>query len=313
MLGDERAPNRQRRQPRCPRRLIARLDGPPRRRRSRLAEPRLGRRRYPHHDGIRRTAFLRGFSGGPKMVAPGLAGLETVLTLHDAARIAHPSARWGITEGNPVHDDVRAIAAATARRVRSRRDPRRRPADRGGLRRRIALDARGSVQEGQASRDAPAPGRFDVVVTSNAGYPLDQNLYQAVKGMSAAAQVVKDGGTISAPPNAVTASPTTVPTERSSSRCPHRRLAPVDPRPRQHRSRPMADPDPGSDPVSRARRDAHQLPSRRRAGRGPPHPDRRRRRHRRGSARVERRPRVRLARRAADHPIPCFRLTRRRP
>ena len=57
--------------------------------------------------------FFAGFSGGPKLVAPGLAGLETTLTLHDAARIGHPDARWGVTHGNPVHDDVRAIAAAT--------------------------------------------------------------------------------------------------------------------------------------------------------------------------------------------------------
>ncbi len=47
------------------------------------------------------------------MVAQGLAGLETVLTLHDAARIGHPKARWGVIDGNPVHDDVRAIAAGT--------------------------------------------------------------------------------------------------------------------------------------------------------------------------------------------------------
>ena len=57
--------------------------------------------------------FFAGFSGGPKLVAPGLAALETVLVLHDAARIGHPNARWGVTNGNPVHDDVRAIAAAT--------------------------------------------------------------------------------------------------------------------------------------------------------------------------------------------------------
>src|SRR5258706_14877317 len=54
--------------------------------------------------------FFAGFSGGPKMVAPGLAGLDTVLTLHDARRIGHPNATWGITEGNPIHDDVREIA-----------------------------------------------------------------------------------------------------------------------------------------------------------------------------------------------------------
>ena len=57
--------------------------------------------------------FFAGFSGGPKLAAPGLAALETVLVLHDAARIGHPNARWGVTAGNPVHDDVRAIAAAT--------------------------------------------------------------------------------------------------------------------------------------------------------------------------------------------------------
>src|SRR4030095_6743974 len=53
------------------------------------------------------------FSGGPKMVAPGLAGLGKVLTLHDAARIGHPKTKWGITEGTPIHDDVREIARVT--------------------------------------------------------------------------------------------------------------------------------------------------------------------------------------------------------
>ncbi len=57
--------------------------------------------------------FFAGFSGGPKMVAPGLAGLDTVLALHDARRIGDPRATWGVIEGNPVHDAVRAIAAAT--------------------------------------------------------------------------------------------------------------------------------------------------------------------------------------------------------
>ena len=54
--------------------------------------------------------FFAGFSGGPKMVAPGLAALETVLELHSAERIGHPRATWGITQGNPVHDGVRALA-----------------------------------------------------------------------------------------------------------------------------------------------------------------------------------------------------------
>jgi nickel-dependent lactate racemase len=140
--------------------------------------------------------FFAGFSGGPKMVAPGLAGLETTLTLHDAARIGHPSARWGITEGNPVHDDVRAIAAATgtdfALDVILDGDKRIVEAFGGEL---FAMHREAcAVARDVAMRAVPA--RFDVVVTSNSGYPLDQNLYQAVKGMSAAAQVVKPGGLI---------------------------------------------------------------------------------------------------------------------
>ena len=57
--------------------------------------------------------FFAGFSGGPKMVAPGLAGLETTLALHNARRIGDPKATWGVIEGNPVHDAVRAITTAT--------------------------------------------------------------------------------------------------------------------------------------------------------------------------------------------------------
>jgi lactate racemase len=140
--------------------------------------------------------FFAGFSGGPKLIAPGLAGIETTLVLHDAARIGSPQARWGVLEGNPVHDDIRAIA-------------RHFPPD-------FALDVvldgekrigrafggdlhamhRAATEVARATAMCSVPAAFDVVVTSNAGFPLDQNLYQSVKGMSAAAQVVKPGGTI---------------------------------------------------------------------------------------------------------------------
>ena len=75
--------------------------------------------------------FFAGFSGGPKLVAPGLAGLETVLTLHDAKRIGDPRATWAVCEGNPVHDDIRAVVAAVGRRgLRPRRGAEPRAADR---------------------------------------------------------------------------------------------------------------------------------------------------------------------------------------
>ncbi len=141
--------------------------------------------------------FFAGFSGGPKMVAPGLAGLRTVLTLHDAARIGHPDATWGVCEGNPVHDDIRAVVAATgevdvALDVVLNRDQQIVDAFAGEL---------GPMHEAARAAAhrlamAPVPELFDVVVTTNSGYPLDQNLYQAVKGISAAATVVKPGGAI---------------------------------------------------------------------------------------------------------------------
>jgi nickel-dependent lactate racemase len=140
--------------------------------------------------------FFAGFSGGPKLVAPGLAALETVLVLHDAARIGHPRATWGITHGNPVHDDVRAIAEATG--VTFALD--------------VVLNTEQAIVQAfggdllamheVATRFAkdvamrPVDAHFDVVVTTGSGYPLDQNLYQSVKGMSAAHQVVRSGGTI---------------------------------------------------------------------------------------------------------------------
>ena len=140
--------------------------------------------------------FFAGFSGGAKMVAPGLAGLKTVLVLHDARRIGHPNATWGVIDGNPVQDDVREIARTTgvtfSLDVTLNRDQE------------IAAVFAGELfaEHGQAcafskkSVMCAVEQPFDVVLTTNSGYPLDQNLYQAVKGMSAAAKVVKKGGTI---------------------------------------------------------------------------------------------------------------------
>ena len=140
--------------------------------------------------------FFAGFSGGPKMVAPGLAGLETVLVLHDARRIGDPRATFGITEGNPIHDDVREIARMTgvhfAIDVTLNREQKITAVFAGDL----FIEHRDAcaAAKGQAMRAVDAP--FDVVLTTNSGYPLDQNLYQAVKGISAAAQVVRPGGAI---------------------------------------------------------------------------------------------------------------------
>ncbi len=140
--------------------------------------------------------FFAGFSGGPKLNAPGLAGLETTLVLHNAWRIGDANATWGITEGNPVHDAVRAIAEATGVDfmvdVLLDRDQRIVEVFSGDLLPAHAAACRSAKQLAMA----PLDREFDLVVTTNSGFPLDQNLYQAVKGMSAGAAVVKPGGTL---------------------------------------------------------------------------------------------------------------------
>jgi lactate racemase len=140
--------------------------------------------------------FFAGFSGGPKMVAPGLASLDTVLVLHDARRIGDPRATWGVTAGNPIHDDVRAIAEATgvtfAFDVILNQEQQVIEAFGGDILEMHAV----AIERARAVAMAPVDDRFDVVVTSGSGFPLDQNLYQSVKGMSAASMVTRPGGMI---------------------------------------------------------------------------------------------------------------------
>jgi nickel-dependent lactate racemase len=140
--------------------------------------------------------FFAGFSGGPKMVAPGLAGLVTTMVLHDAKRVGHPKAVWGVTDGNPIHDDIREIARMTgvhfAFDVTLNGGKAITAAFAGELFEEHARACARSKREAMRGVDAP----FDVVLTTNSGFPLDQNLYQTVKGMSAAVQIVKEGGVI---------------------------------------------------------------------------------------------------------------------
>ncbi len=140
--------------------------------------------------------FFAGFSGGPKGMCPGLAATETILEAHSPARIADERATWLVTDGNPVHDFVRA--AATLAPPTLSLDV----AINNG--RRLTAVFAGPLPDGHRAACAfveetavqRVDGRFDVVVTTNAGYPLDRNLYQAVKGMAAAERVVADGGVI---------------------------------------------------------------------------------------------------------------------
>jgi len=140
--------------------------------------------------------FFAGFSGGGKAIMPGLALLETVLHNHSARNLDNPLASWGITHGNPIWDEIHAAAAMAQPtfllNVALNRD------------RQCTAVFAGDWEQAHAQGCAfvrelamiPAPAPFDIVIGSNSGYPLDLNVYQAVKGMSAAAQVVRPGGSI---------------------------------------------------------------------------------------------------------------------
>lgn len=138
--------------------------------------------------------FFAGFSGGPKGVLPALAGAESVLTNHGREMIAHPQATWGITEGNPIWDEMREVALSTdptfLLNVTLNTDHQITGVFGGDL---LAAHRAGCAfvkENAMVAVEAP----YDIVITTNSGYPLDQNLYQAVKGMSAANQVIRPGG-----------------------------------------------------------------------------------------------------------------------
>ncbi len=140
--------------------------------------------------------FFAGFSGGGKAIMPGMAGLRTVLGNHDAGMIADPAATWGITHGNPIWEEIHEVAHQAGPvflvNVTLNRN------------KEITAVFAGDLDQAHAAGCAfvkhaamvPVPQPFDIVITTNSGHPLDLNLYQAVKGMSAAAQVVRPGGAI---------------------------------------------------------------------------------------------------------------------
>ena len=140
--------------------------------------------------------FFAGFSGGAKGVIPGIAGVETILHLHRAELIAHPKSTWGEMVNNPIQNEI----AETIKMC---------PPD---FLVNVTLNSEKQITgfyvgnysdahtQGCAkvkeSSMIPVSHKFPIVITSNSGYPLDQNLYQTVKGISAAARIVEQGGII---------------------------------------------------------------------------------------------------------------------
>jgi nickel-dependent lactate racemase len=140
--------------------------------------------------------FMAGFSGGYKGIFPAIADIDSIMHYHRAQVIGDPHSTWGVLEGNPTQEQIRWNGALL-------------PVDflvnlTQNRKRQITRFFCGDVLEAHRAGCAFAKSTamvacdqaFPVVVTTNAGYPLDQNLYQAVKGMSAAAQIVEQDGFI---------------------------------------------------------------------------------------------------------------------
>ncbi len=140
--------------------------------------------------------FFAGFSGGGKACMPGLALLETVLRNHSVAHLDNPRASWGVTYGNPLWEEILEAASMVPPvfllNVTLNRDKQ--------ITGVFAGDLEQAHKQGCAfvKKTAMAPVRqpYDIVITSNSGYPLDLNLYQSIKGISAASQIVREGGSI---------------------------------------------------------------------------------------------------------------------
>lgn len=146
-------------------------------------------------EGFIEPHFFAGYSGGRKSVLPGIAARSSVLGNHCSEFIAHQRARTGVLEGNPIHQDMlwAAKAAKLAFIVNVVLNAEKKVIYA------VAGDAQQAHERGCAflsslCRVSAAPA--DIVISTNGGYPLDQNIYQAVKGMTAAEATVKEGGVI---------------------------------------------------------------------------------------------------------------------
>lgn len=138
--------------------------------------------------------FFAGFSGGPKGIMPGVAGLETVMSNHGEKNIGDSRATFGITDGNPLWEELRDIALRAGPSFLlnvTLNEPREiTGVFAGDL---IKAHQKGCLFVKQSAMQA-VESPFDIVITTNSGYPLDLNLYQGVKGMSAGARILKDQG-----------------------------------------------------------------------------------------------------------------------
>ena len=146
-------------------------------------------------EGFIEPHFFAGFSGGRKSILPGIAGERTVLANHCSKFIASKNCRTGVLDGNPMHEDMleatRRAGLSFVLNVVINAEKEVISAFAGDP---FSAHTQGCEFVNKVAQVKAEPA--DIVVTTNGGYPLDQNIYQTVKGMTAAEAAAKDGGVI---------------------------------------------------------------------------------------------------------------------
>ena len=148
--------------------------------------------------GLIEPHFMAGFSGGYKGIFPALADIDSILRYHGARVIGDPRSTWGALEGNPTQALIRHNGALLPLDFCINVTVNRDRAITGMFCGDVIPAHLAGCAFARSTAMVACKEPFPIVVTTNSGYPLDQNLYQAVKGMSAAAQIVSDGGYIAA-------------------------------------------------------------------------------------------------------------------
>ena len=146
-------------------------------------------------EGFIEPHFFAGFSGGRKSVLPGIASKKTVLWNHNAKFIANQNARAGSLKENPIHKDMlfaaKQAGLAFILNVIINSEKKVIEAFAGDLEQAHAYGCEKVLEIARVT-----PVKSNIVITTNGGYPLDQNIYQTVKGMTAGEACVNDGGVI---------------------------------------------------------------------------------------------------------------------
>ncbi|UCH86634.1 MAG: nickel-dependent lactate racemase [Dehalococcoidia bacterium] len=140
--------------------------------------------------------MFAGYSGGGKAVLPGIADAEIIMSNHGGSMLAHPRATWCHAEGNPVFEEARRVALATQPAFIVNVTLNERKEVTGVFAGEMVQAHDAGIAFAERAHVQPLHQRYDIVVSTNMGYPADINLYQSVKGMSVAAQAVKEGGAI---------------------------------------------------------------------------------------------------------------------